>query len=159
MTALVLTPSTPEFLAPYGQLVLPVPNGDDFGSGDAELSFEGATPRFWAMAADYREPSVHALARHLHCSQCLASADARHWWMVLAPPQQECAPPDLATIRLFRIDPGVILKLHVGTWHAGPYFPEAKAQFFLLEKQETNQVDFTEIILPEPLHFAFETAG
>jgi hypothetical protein len=65
----------------------------------------------------------------------------------------------LATIRLFRIDPGVILKLHVGTWHAGSYSPEAKAQFFLLEKQNTNQVDFTEIILPEPLHFAFETVG
>lgn len=162
MTELVPTPSTPELLAPYGELVLPVPNGEDFGSGDAELVLEGAPPRFWAMAADHRAPTVPALARHLRCSQCLASADGRPWWIVLAPPADaspEPTPPDPARIRLFRIEPGVILKLHVGTWHAGPYFPEARATFFLLELQDTNSRDFTEVALPVPLHFAFAPAA
>jgi ureidoglycolate lyase len=159
MAVLVPTPSTPELLAPYGELVLPVPNGSDFGVADVSLTLEGAPPRFWAMAADHREPMVTSLARHLHCTQCLASAEGKPWWMVLAPPQPELAPPDPALIRLFRIEPGVILKLHRGTWHAGPYFPDARAGFFLLELQNTNSPDFTGVALPETLRFGFAAAG
>lgn len=59
-------------------------------------------------------------------------------------------------IRLFRIPAGVILKLHPGTWHAGPYFPEAKALFFNLELADTNNHDFTEVTLAEPLTFSFD---
>ncbi|MEB3307315.1 MAG: ureidoglycolate lyase [Cyanobacteriota bacterium] len=154
MTWLQPTPSTPEFLAPCGELVLPVPNGADFGVTDVQLTLEGAPPRFWAMRADHREPVVASLARHRHCSQCLASADGKPWWMVLAPPQPELAPPDPALIQLFRIEPGVILKLHAGTWHSGPYFPDPQAGFFLLELQNTNSHDLTEVALPQPFRLA-----
>ena len=156
MHQLLPTHATSEALAPYGQLVEPLPNGADFGAGDAELKLDGGKPRFWVMAVEHREPKVTVLARHSLCSQCLASADGKPWWIVLAPPQPELAPPDPALIRLFRIEPGVILKLHVGTWHAGPYFREPQANFFNLELADTNSHDFTEVELPEPLQFAFE---
>lgn len=155
MRQLLPTEATQQALAPYGQLVEPLPNGADEGPGDAELTLDGGKPRFWVMAVAHREPRVEALARHSRCSQCLASADGKPWWMVLAPPQPELTPPNPAWIRLFRIEPGVILKLHVGTWHAGPYFREPQASFFNLELADTNRSDFTEIALPQPLEFAF----
>ena len=58
-------------------------------------------------------------------------------------------------IRLFRIEPRVILKLHVASWHAGPYFREPHASFFNLELADANSRDFTEIALPQPMEFAF----
>lgn len=155
MPQLLPIPATPEALAPYGQLVEPLPNGADFGPGDAELTLNPGKPRFWVMALTHREPRARVLARHSLCSQCLASADGKPWWIVLAPPQPELAPPDPALIQLFRIKPGVILKLHVGTWHAGPYFREPHACFFNLELADTNSRDFTEIALPQPVEFAF----
>ena len=51
----------------------------------------------------------------------------------------------------------MILKLHPSTWHAGPYFPEARALFFNLELADTNSGDFTEVTLPEPLTFNFDS--
>lgn len=156
MHQLLATEPTPHNLAPYGQLVLPMPHMTDFGPGDADLRLDGGTPRFWVMALEHREPRVQALARHTRCSQCLASANGRPWWIVLAPPQPELTPPDPTLIRLFRIPAGVILKLHVGTWHAGPYFQEAQASFFNLELADTNSRDFTEVPLPKPLQFGFD---
>lgn len=155
MHQLLPTEISAEALAPYGQLVTPLANGADFGPGDAELCLEAGRPRFWVMALEHRAPRVVTLARHSLCSQCLASADGSPWWIVLAPPQPELTPPDPALIRLFRIEPGMILKLHVGTWHAGPYFREPQANFFNLELADTNSHDFTEIELPEPLEFPF----
>ncbi len=156
MPLLTVTAANADSLAPCGQLVLPASNGADWGQGDAELELQNGQPRFWVMELEHRAPQVPVLARHSRCSQCLASADARPWWVVLAPPQAELAPPDPQIIRLFRIPAGVILKLHPGTWHAGPYFPETKALFFNLELADTNSHDFTEVTLPEPLTFCFD---
>ncbi|MCS5706959.1 MAG: Ureidoglycolate hydrolase [Cyanobacteriota bacterium] len=149
------TDPSPEAIAPYGQLVLPMPNGVDFGPGDAELQLDQGKPRFWLMALEHREPRVERLGRHSRCSQCLASADAKPWWIVLAPPQPELTQPEPELVRLFRIPAGVILKLHPSSWHAGPYFPEAQALFFNLELADTNSSDFTELELPQPLPFSF----
>ena len=132
-----------------------MPNGADFGPGDAELLLDQGKPRFWLMALEHREPRVLRMARHSRCSQCLASADAKPWWIALAAPQQELVAPHTDAVRLFRIPAGVILKLHPSTWHAGPYFPEAQALFFNLELADTNSHDFTEVVLPEPLQFSF----
>lgn len=153
MINLLKTPSSPEFLAAYGQLVLPVPNGEDSGVHDAQLTLNSGAPRFWSMEADYREPKVSSLSRHVQCSQCFASASGKPWWIVLAPPQQDLTPPSPSLIKLFRIEPGEILKLHVGTWHAGPYFQDPRHTFFLLEMMDTNSHDLSEVLLPEPVIF------
>jgi hypothetical protein len=42
-----------------------------------------------------------------------------------------------------------IVKLHVGTWHAGPHFTHEEAMFLNLENADTNSQDFGEAALPE----------
>ena len=154
MAHLSLTPATRANLQAYGQLIKPVVDGTPFGNSDAELSFQGGPIRFWVMTLQHRIPEVHRLTRHAYCSQCLASADAKPWWILLAPPDPSTSQPDAEAIRLFRIDPGVALKLHVGTWHAGPYFQEPSAHFFNLELADTNSNDHSTAELPESLLFA-----
>jgi len=41
----------------------------------------------------------------------------------------------------FAIPGGCFVKLHAGTWHAGPYFDAATMAFFNLELADTNIVD------------------
>ena len=51
--------------------------------------------------------------------------------------------PSAENMRAFRIPPGVYIKLHCGTWHAGPLFdaPE-ELDFANLELADTNVTDF-----------------
>ena len=43
---------------------------------------------------------------------------------------------------MFRIPHGVFVKLHQGTWHAGPLFDEAEyMDFYNLELADTNVAD------------------
>ena len=48
---------------------------------------------------------------------------------------------------LCRIPPGVFIKLHQATWHAGPFFSEAQhMEFYNLELSDTNIADhFTHV--------------
>ncbi len=41
----------------------------------------------------------------------------------------------------FRIPHGVYLKMHQGTWHAGPLFDGERMDFYNLELADTNVVD------------------
>ncbi len=40
-----------------------------------------------------------------------------------------------------RIPAGTFIKLHQGTWHAGPLFEEDSMAFYNLELSDTNVVD------------------
>ena len=40
---------------------------------------------------------------------------------------------------LLRVEAGEGIKLHLGTWHAGPLFDADSASFFNLELSDTNQ--------------------
>jgi hypothetical protein len=40
-----------------------------------------------------------------------------------------------------KVEPGEAVKLHQGTWHAGPFFFAATALFFNLELSDTNLID------------------
>ena len=157
MPDLSLSPTTPKVLQAYGHLIRPVDDGIPFGSSDAELSFKGGPIRFWVMTLQHRKPEVHKLTRHRNCTQCLASAEAKPWWILLAPPNPHASQPDAGAIRLFRIDPGLALKLHLGTWHAGPYFQGPTANFFNLELADTNSNDHTTAELAETIQFAMTT--
>ena len=51
--------------------------------------------------------------------------------------------PSAENMRAFRIPPGVYIKLHCGTWHAGPLFEAPEAlDFANLELADTNVTDF-----------------
>ncbi|MEL6327878.1 MAG: ureidoglycolate lyase, partial [Cyanobacteria bacterium J06626_23] len=78
--------------------------------------------------------------RHQACTQCLGALEGRDWLMAVAPPGG--APmPDPNEIRAFHIPGNCFIKLHVGTWHAGPYFEGDPISFYNLELSDTNIVD------------------
>ena len=75
-------------------------------------------------------------------TQCLAAAGCpeRPWLLCVAAPG--VTRPVQSDLRAFQIPPGVGVKLHVGTWHAGPLFDGAQPMdFFNLELADTNVVD------------------
>ncbi|WP_431284786.1 ureidoglycolate lyase [Humitalea sp. 24SJ18S-53] len=124
-------------IAPFGTLILPGEDGAPFGDADAQLALGAGTPRFYIMRLAHRPMGVVGITRHVKVTQVLASADGQPWFICLAPPG-DATQPDPASIACFRIPPGVGLALHRGTWHAGPYFQAAQADFFNLELSDTN---------------------
>ena len=44
-------------------------------------------------------------------------------------------------MQLVKVQPGEAVKLHQGTWHAGPFFLASTALFFNLELSDTNLTD------------------
>ena len=52
-------------------------------------------------------------------------------------------------VAAFHIPGDRIVKLHVGTWHAGPHFTHEEAMFPNLENTDANSQDFGEAVLPE----------
>ena len=50
--------------------------------------------------------------------------------------------PQEQDLTAFRIPSNCFVKLHAGTWHAGPLFPEPdKVNFYNLELSDTNVID------------------
>ncbi len=127
-------------LAPFGTLIEPGEDGAAFGDADAQLVFGGGTPHFYIMRLAHRPMGVVGITRHVKVTQVLASADGQPWFICLAP-ASDGDTPDPTAITCFRIPPGVGLALHRGTWHAGPYFQAARADFFNLELADTNLTD------------------
>jgi ureidoglycolate hydrolase len=62
----------------------------------------------------------------------------KNWWLVVAPPEQTL---NLALLQAFWIPGDCFIKLHRGTWHAGPYFEGNTADFYNLELSDTNISD------------------
>ena len=56
-----------------------------------------------------------------------------------------------AAVRVFRVAPHTFVKLHRGTWHAGPLWPGTDAQrtFYNLELADTNVVDHNTHVFSE----------
>ena len=135
-------------LAACGTLLEPQDDPARFGPQDAELAFEaGDQPRFYVMRLRRRPAQVSAMTCHRRVSQCLGSAEAQPFWMVLAPPGETLDEQDLLLVKL---EPGEGIKLHPGTWHAGPYFSAASALFFNLELRRTNENDHNATALERP---------
>ena len=132
---------THESFSSYGQAITPVGDLTPYSDHDAKLFFDGGPIRFYIMRLEHPGTLLKAMTRHSHCTQCLASADAEPWWLAVANPDPTSEAIAEATIRLFRIDPGQALKLHNGTWHAGPYFLKPTANFYNLELSNTKVAD------------------
>lgn len=68
---------------------------------------------------------------------------SKDWFLAVAKPTFSVEQyPTLDDLVVFRIPPGVSIKLDAGTWHAGPLFDESEfMDFYNLELSDTNVVD------------------
>lgn len=135
-------PISVEAFAPFGQVIFPTPDGQEYGPMDAQLELSQGIPRFYIMNLTQRGRQFSQITRHERCTQCLGSLRGAHWLLAVAPPSPE-PQPDRAQLRAFRIPGNCFVKLAIGTWHAGPYFDAPTVDFYNLELSDTNIVDHT----------------
>jgi ureidoglycolate lyase len=150
---------TPESFAPFGQVIAPVDDGGRFGPSDAQLDLSRGTPRFYIMRLPRRGLRFHAITRHRQVTQCLAAVGGKSWFIAVAPPAKVDDPnalPALNDIRAFKIPGDVAIKLHRGSWHAGPFFEDDEISFFNLELADTNEADHQTCHLDKQYGVAFE---
>lgn len=159
---LVPIPLTRENFAPYGEAILPAPDGAPLPGHEAEgLDLGQGRPRFYVMRLDGRGLAFRAITRHRRVTQCLASTRGQDWYLGVAPPDglgDPAAKPALDDIVAFKVPGGVAIKLHAGTWHAGPFFQGAVMDFFNLELADTNEVDHHTVALDREYGTGFEFA-
>jgi ureidoglycolate lyase len=137
-------PITREAFAPFGDLIPPTEDGLPFGPQEAALDLTRGTPRLYIMRLPGRGLVFRQITRHRNVTQCLAALGGKTWLMAVAPPKaldDPQAEPDLADIAAFVIPGTVAVKLHRGTWHAGPFFEDDEVSFLNLELSDTNEVD------------------
>ncbi len=130
--------------APFGQVIAPSEDGTPFGASDAQLVLTNGTPRLYIMRLTSRGLAFDKITRHIRVTQCLAAIGGGDWLLAVAPPlapDDRAAMPDPGSIRAFRIDGPVGVKLHRGTWHAGPFFTAPEMDFLNLELADTNETD------------------
>ncbi|VAH65635.1 hypothetical protein VPH35_046076 [Triticum aestivum] len=155
--------ATPESFAPFGQVIAASPDGDQFGPHDAQLDLNRGIPRFYIMRLESRPLRFSTITHHASVTQCLGSIGGQDWYLGVAKPSvvdehggqdggrapvQSPAghyylPPDPSEVRVFRVPGAKFLKLHAGTWHAGPLFKADALDFYNLELSDTNDVDRT----------------
>jgi ureidoglycolate hydrolase len=133
-------PITAEAFAAYGQVIAATPDSKPFDYRDAQLDLSQGTPRFYIMRLPYQGLRFHQITRHQRCTQCLGALAGKSWFIGVAAPTSDHK-PNLSTLKAFLIPGTCFVKLHKGTWHAGPYFQGEWADFYNLELADTNQVD------------------
>ncbi|MDB5775816.1 MAG: ureidoglycolate hydrolase [Herbaspirillum sp.] len=142
--SLLATPITSEAFRLFGDLMPPMEDGVPFGENDATLDLTHGIPRFYVMRLDHRAHSFARITRHTRVTQCLASVGGEPWVIAVAPPygvNDPDAMPALDDIRAFIVPGNAAIKLHKGTWHAGPFFNSDEMSFFNLELSDTNLID------------------
>src|SRR5471032_2200520 len=130
--------------APFGQVIAPSTDGAPFGPSDAQLVLTNGTPRLYIMRLKQRGLAFDRITRHVRVTQCLAAVGGGEWLLAVAPPlapDDRAAMPEPASIQAFRISGPVGIKLHRGTWHAGPFFTAPEMDFLNLELADTNEAD------------------
>lgn len=133
-----------EAFLPFGELIEACADGVPFGPQDAQLDLGAGVPRFYIMRLPRRGLVFRQITRHRLVTQCLASVGGKSWFIAVAPPRrldEPLAEPALDEICGFQVPGNVAVKLHKGTWHAGPFFNDDEMAFFNLELSNTNEVD------------------
>lgn len=147
MPSLPAQPITPETFQPYGQVIFASEDGKPFDAEDAQLVLDRGIPRFYIMRLHNKGRFFSRITRHQNCTQCLGSLEGKDWLIAVAPPCDRDR-PDLEAIAAFRVPGNCFIKLHLGTWHAGPYFDQEFVDFYNLELSDTNLIDhFTHDLL------------
>jgi ureidoglycolate hydrolase len=132
---------TPENFRRYGQVIFASLDGKADDAEDAKLNLQHGIPRFYIMRLDKRGRNFHKITRHMQCTQCLGSLSNKDWLIAVCPPNNDVNEPELEEIAAFRITGNCFIKLHEGTWHAGPYFDHEAVDFYNLELADTNLSD------------------
>jgi ureidoglycolate hydrolase len=154
-------PITKESFAPFGDLIAPIEDGVPFGAGDAKLDLTQGTPRLYIMRLPRKGLVFCQITRHRGVTQCLSALGGKSWLLAVAPPKDFNNPnaePALEDIAGFLIPGSVAVKLHRGTWHAGPFFEDEEINFINLELADTNEVDHQNSYLAERFGFALRFA-
>ena len=128
----------------FGEVITPSTDGSPFGPPDAQLVLTNGTPRLYIMRLKRRGLAFDRITRHVRVTQCLAAIGGGEWLLAVAPPlapDDRAAMPDPASIQAFRISGPVGVKLHRGTWHAGPFFTAPEMDFLNLELADTTETD------------------
>nr|WP_290221565.1 ureidoglycolate lyase [Trichocoleus desertorum] len=133
-------PITSETFQPYGQVIAASADGKLFDSEDAQLVLDRGIPRFYIMRLHSKGRKFRTITRHVQCTQCLGSLEGKEWLLAVAPPSLT-SHPNLDQLAAFRIPGNCFVKLHLGTWHAGPYFDADFVDFYNLELSDTNLND------------------
>ena len=86
------------------------------------------------------------ITHHKRVSQCLGALGTRpseaDFYLAVHAPTPDGVPPSLDAIRAFRVAPGTFVKLHPGTWHAGPLWgADRERTYYNLELSDTNVTD------------------
>lgn len=142
----------------HGQVVWPKEDGTPYGESDAQLVLNKGIPRFYLMRLYNRGRVFHRITRHLSCTQCLGAMGDRSWLLAVAPSKDvnnENEKPDLSEIQAFQIPGNCFVKLHLGTWHAGPFFDPDFMDFYNLELADTNLVDHHTCDLKKAYNLSF----
>ena len=150
---------TDEAFAPYGDIIKPRMSGEQFDRAHSydpsketthvKLVMTNGEPTLRIMHQRLRGLTFSKMARHRRVSQCLGSLQGKDWFMAVAVPTNNDSQPRLEDITAFLIPGDRIIKLHVGTWHAGPHFKHEECLFLNLENEDTNTRDFQETALPQ----------
>ena len=150
---------TDEAFAPYGDIIKPRISGEQFDRAysydpskentHVKLVMTNGEPTLRIMHQRLRGLTFSKMARHRRVSQRLGSLQGKEWFMAVATPTNNDSQPRLEDIAAFLIPGDRIIKLHVGTWHAGPHFKHEECLFLNLENEDTNTRDFQEMTLPQ----------
>ncbi|WP_008313352.1 ureidoglycolate lyase [Leptolyngbya sp. PCC 6406] len=155
LRSLPANPITTEGFAPFGQVIFPSGDGAVLGPEDAQLDLSQGIPRFYIMQLTRKGRRFHTITRHQRCTQCLGALAGATWLLAVAAPG-EGEEPDPNAIRAFQIPGDCFVKLHRGTWHAGPYFDAPVVNFYNLELSDTNLTDHHTCNLRSRYHLEFE---
>ena len=87
--------------------------------------------------------SFDRITYHADVTQCLGGLTPADWYLAVASPTGSVQQfPTQQDLHAFRIPAGKFVKLHQGTWHAGPLISDSESMdFYNLELSDTNQVD------------------
>ena len=135
----------------FGTAIIPVDDMTPHSDVDAQLNFEGTDLRYYVMRLRHRPAVLASMTRHQRATQCLGSADAQPWWLAVAASELDPEELSAASVHLVQVLPGEAVKLHQGTWHAGPFFHAPSALFYNLELGDTNLTDHNSHALTAPI--------
>ena len=140
-------PRTGEQFRPFGQVIYPTADGKVWDEQEAKLDLSQGIPRLYIMTLQFSGLCFDRMTRHCRCTQCLGAIGGERWFLGVAAPT--VAPDRLSTadVTVFEIRGHCLIKLEVGTWHAGPYFLAAEMNFFNLELSDTNINDHHSVAL------------
>ncbi|MFN3361873.1 MAG: Ureidoglycolate hydrolase [Pseudanabaenaceae cyanobacterium] len=143
----------PHSFRPFGQVIYPTIDGREWEEGEASLDLSQGTPRVYIMELQSQGLVFDRITQHRRVTQCLGAVGGQEWFLGVASPS--IAPEELSVedVHLFRIAGACLVKLEVGTWHAGPFFRAPTMLFFNLELRDTNINDHHSIQLSPPIKF------